>query len=354
MKKISLFSIIIVFLYCVCCSEENSIYCFDANENLFLAYAFMNAAGYDHDWSQMHQIRVEIRDYLDKNLCRDLRAKMNDFYKQHGSGGFSSYGIYALLLSESPEFIIKYDTLKQKDFLKEYEGFDALYRDFYEKANIKRLWKKYKPIIQRINDEYRSFGEIALNDIIRYCKLETDYFSKGTSKIYFTICPQMSHFTAYTAEVNGNLYIIHGPSESDPGPGAFYHEALHHVINPLTEKNINLVNQYKSLLEITDDKRDIGYNDWESNVDDSFCRTIHKVLEGKYYKLSKDEIFKTAKDEYKLGFILCMHIFEKIYDYENSGKTFEEFFPTFFNTINIEKEKRRWQEFWQDNKSNGR
>jgi len=35
-----------------------------------------------------------------------------------------------------------------------------------------------------------------------------------------------------------------------------------------------------------------------------------------------------------------MHIFEKLSDYENRGKTFEEFYPTFFNTINIEKEKK--------------
>jgi hypothetical protein len=352
MKNLNLFSIIVVFFYGICYSEENSIYCFDANENLFTAYAFMNAAGFDHDWSEMHQIRIEIRDYLDKNLCNELRAKMNDFYNKHGSGDFSSYGIYALLLFEPPEFIIKYDTLKQKDFLKEYDGLDDLYREFYEKANIKELWIKYKPIIQEMNDGYKPFAKIALNDIIKYCKLEKDYFSKRASKIYFTICPQMSHFTAYTTEVNGNIYIIHGPSEDKPSPGAFYHEALHHVINPLTEKHMNLVNQYNKLLEVTNDKRYVGYNDWQSNVDDSFCRTISMVLSGIHPGNSNEDINSWVQNEYKFGFILCMHILEKLHDYENSGKTFEEFYPTFYNTINIEKEKTRWEEFWKNNKSN--
>jgi hypothetical protein len=300
----------------------------------------------------MHQIRIEIRDYLDKNLCSELKTKINDFYKQHGSGGFSSYGLYALLLSEPPEFIIKYDTLKQKEFLQEYDGLDDLYREFYEKANIKELWKKYKPIIQEINDEYKPFAEIAINDIIAYCKLEKDYFFSRTSKIYFTICPQMSHFTAYTAEVNGNLYIIHGPSEGKPGPGAFYHEALHHVINNLTQKHMNLVNQYKELLEFTNEKRYVGYNDWESNVDDAFCRTLSMVLSGNHSGHSKEDVKKWVENEYKLGFILCMHIYEILPEYENSDKSFKEFYPTFFTTINIEEEKKRWQDFWKNNKSN--
>lgn len=68
MKKFVLLSIIIIFFYSICYSEEKSIYNFDANENLFTAYAFMNAAGYNHDWSEMHQIRIEIRDYLDRKI----------------------------------------------------------------------------------------------------------------------------------------------------------------------------------------------------------------------------------------------------------------------------------------------
>jgi len=351
MKILNLLSIIIIFIYSICYSEENVIYHFDANENLFTAYAFMNAAGFDHDWSEMHQIRSEIRNYLDRNLSSEFKAKMNDFYRQHGGGDFSSYGIYALLLSEPPEFIVKYDTIDQKDLLEDFDCLDDFYRDFYKKANVKDLWKKYKPIIQGINDEYEPFADIALKEIIKYFKLEKNYFSKRTSKIYFTICPQMSHLTAYTTEVNGNLYIIHGPSESEPSTGAFYHEALHHVINPLTEKHVDLVNQYKELLKVTEEKKYVGYNDWESNVDDSFCRTMSMVLSGLHSGSSNEDVRSWVKNEYKLGFILCMHIFEKISDYENSGKTFEEFYPTFFYTIDIEKEKKRWIDFWENSKS---
>jgi hypothetical protein len=354
MKRLNLFSILIVFLYSISYSEENLIYCFDANENLFTAYAFMNAAGFDHDWSKMNQIRIEIRDYLDKNISSELRSKMSEFYKQHGGGDFSSYGTYSLLLSESPEFIIKYDSLKQKDLLMEYNGLNDLYREFYDKANIKELWIKYKPIIQEINNGYKPFAEIALNDIIKYCKLEKNYFSQRTSKIFFNICPLMSHFTAYTAEVNGNLYIINGPSESEPGRGAFYHEALHHVINPLTTKYINLVNKYKELQEVSKDKRYIGYDDWESNVDDSFCRTMSMILSGIHSENSSEDVEKWVQNEYKLGLILCMHIFDKLKDYENSGKTFEIYYPEIIKAINIEKEKNRWENFISIKKSNNK
>ena len=324
------------------CSKKESIFLFDANENLFTAYAFMNAAGFDQDWSEMHKIRIEIRSHLDTTLNNNLKEKMKKFYQQHNAG-FSSYGKYALLLSKAPEFKIESLLLKQETVLAELEGLNDLIRAFYNQAKIKELWKKYKPIIQAINDEYQPFSETALNEIIEYCKLEADYFTKKASRIYFSVCPQMSHFTAYTTEINGTMYIIHGPTKSKPSTGAFYHEALHHVINPLTEKFIKQVIQYEELLEVTNDKRKIGYNDWESNVNDSFCRTLSMVLNGINSKHPREEVKDWVLNEYKFGFILCMHIFEKLIDYEKDGRTFSDFYPHFFESINIEKEKKRWE-----------
>jgi len=352
MKNNKLFLLLFLLLLFRCSSENNSIYQFDANENLFTAYAFMNAAGYDHDWSEMSPIRVEIRDYLDNNLSGDFKKIASDFFVQHGSGGFSAYGTYALLLSEAPEFRITDDSSQYKQLLIDYKGLDDLYRNFYQEAGIQKLWKRYRIVIQEINDEYKPFADVALSDIIQYCKLDKDYFLKRAATIYFSICPQMSHFTAFTTEINGNLYIINGPTDSKPGTGAFYHEALHHVINPLTEKYIDLVNQYKELLEVSSQQRFVGYDDWESNVDDSFCRTMSMVLNGIHSGNSGEEIKSWVQNEYKLGFILCMHIFEILPDYENSGKTFEEFYPTFFSTINIDKEKKRWEEFCLNNDKN--
>jgi len=45
--------------------DEDNFFVFEPDIRLFTSYAFMNAAGYNHDWNPtMHPIRTEIRNLL--------------------------------------------------------------------------------------------------------------------------------------------------------------------------------------------------------------------------------------------------------------------------------------------------
>lgn len=331
--------------------NSSDLFVFDADERVFTAFAFMNAAGFDGEWRDegMNPIRVEIREYVKSKLDSTFLQTIRDFHFGRYKGSWCGYADYALLTEGPPDFEISYDSITTEDVhetLDKHKGLSTLLSEFYKTASIEELWNKCKPILNGENNKYRQHSEKALDDIIEYCRLKKDVFLENIRNIHFMICPQMSYYTAQQNIVNGDMYIIHGPSEGEPSPAYFYHEALHEIINPLTEKHILKVNEYKKLLQISNERRNVGYNDWESIVNESFVRTIDKVLQGKLYNYSDDKILQTIKDEYKLGFILCLHIYENLSDYEKSSQSIEEYYPTIILRIDIEKEKNRWNNFW--------
>ncbi len=360
MKLIMFLSILAVIISTGCKSNKqnsDNFFIFDADERIFTAFAFMNAAGFDGEWRDegMNPIRVEIREYVKSKLDSAFQKKIKEFHFSRNYGSWCGYADFALLTAGPPNFEISYDSASTKDVretLNKHEGLSRLLSEFYTTANIKTLWEKYQPVLTAENNKYKPHSQKAVNDILQYCRLKTIIFSEAVRKIHFLVCPQMSYFTAQQNVINGDMYIIHGPSDGKPSPAAFYHEALHEIINPLTEKHSSNVNKYKELLEISSERRNVGYDDWVSIVNESFVRTIDKVLQGKVYNHSADKILQTITDEYKLGFILCLHIYENLSEYEKSNQSLEEYYPVIILNIDIDKEIKRWNDYWANTAAN--
>lgn len=346
-----------VFLALIICSvfgyqkKQPELFVFDPDERLFTVFAFMNAAGFDGEWRKagMHPIRKEISEYVKAKLDSNFQKKIREFHFSHDQGSWTGYVPYALLTNKPPDFEINYDpqtTKGGKDIENDYQGLSELLAIFYHQAEINKLWKKYRPLLQAENEKYKPFALKALDDIIKYCRADQDFYLRKARKIHFAIYPLMSYFTAQTAEVNGEIYIIHGPSEGEPAPSAFYHEALHHLIDPLTEKYLEIVNQSKELLPVSKEKSNLGYSDWQDVVNESFVRTIDKTLEGKLFNSTTEEVLKSIENEYKLGFILSLYIHENLSKYEKGNESFAEYFPKLISGIDVKAEKQRWSEFW--------
>jgi hypothetical protein len=208
-----------------------------------------------------------------------------------------------------------------------------------------------EPQLREANESYRPFGDRALEDIVSYCRVAPDYFRKVAKGFHFDFCPLLPYWTAWTAEVGGQLYIVEGPSDSPPGPGAFYHEALHHVINPLRVEFLSEADHLKGLQSMAQEQLEGNYPEWGSLVEECVVRTIDRLLGGKYYKRSEEQIQERIQREYKLGFILCPALYEGFARYEKSGEPLERYFPRLFSGIDSVKEKNRWKRFWADPKN---
>jgi hypothetical protein len=328
-------------------AQEKSSGLFDFNQDIrvFTAHAFMNAAGNDGEWRKagMHPVRIEVRKYLADALDSCYVRKLNDFASVDNRIAWPNWASYALLTDGPPDFKVTYDpkaTPYGKETEKRMSGLSPLLAEFYVKAQIPKLWAQYLPRLQKFNDEFRPYAQKALDDIVAYCRLPRDYFTHRTSQMHVVFSPLMLYFTAQTDQVNGEIYFIFGPQEGKPSPSSFYHEALHHVTDPLTEEYHKLTERLSGLIALADSSGGIGY----SQVKESFVRTLDKVLQGKLFGQSDSTVRARVMDECNLGFILCMAIYEQLPGYEASRLTFPEYYPTILSNIDVEKEKKRWTE----------
>src|SRR5512133_3407488 len=173
-------------------AQNKQIYNFEPDIRIFIAYAFLNAGGFDHDWLKMDTMRVEIREFVDSVLQDNFKQKIKDYIKRTKLGWYEC-GAYALNLDNAPSFKWICDTCNL-DLKNNYIGLDTLYRQFYEKAKIKELWSKYKKTIDSINYSYQPYAQRAINDIVSFTKIDKDYYSKYSENIHFLVCPLMSHW----------------------------------------------------------------------------------------------------------------------------------------------------------------
>lgn len=351
MKKLII--LLIGFVLISCSNDEKTksheFFVFKPDIRLFTSYAFMNAAGYNHDWNDtMHPVRIEIRNYLDSILTKEYKNKINDYYIKLGGGNFYGYGAYALNSNFPPNFGLVCDTCKNQ-YLEKFAGYDTMLQEFYTKAQIEILWDKYRDKLEEINLQYKPYAEIALKQITNYCRVDSNYYQDiATGHFYYQQIPLMSYFTAFFHETSNDYWIVSGPSPGKPGPSAFYHESLHRIINPIVDKNSGINKRIRNLIPLTQEKLKGAYNSDTAILCESFVRTIDKILSAKYRNESDEELHKMIEDEYELGHILCFYLLENLVKYENSDKTLDEFYPELVSNIDIEFEVKRWNDYWKN------
>jgi hypothetical protein len=342
-------SIILIFLSILfsskvyCQSQTSSIYSFEPDLKIFTLHAFMNAAGLNAEWRKkgMHPLRIKIREELKNTLDSNFVKKVKDYRKKTDNYSWTGWARYGLVTKGPPNFDLTYDSHSTdiEDIESQFPNLSPLLAEFYQKASIQKLWESYLPKLDSINAEFKPYAEKALNDIVNYCRLDESYFKKNTSKIHVQFSPLMLYYTAQKVVVNGELWLIFGPQESEPSAASYYHEALHEVVDPITEKNEKSLTRLNELFELT--------KDMESSyeiVNESFVRTLSKVLAGKLFGESNKQIHKNILAEYKLGFMLCPVIYEALSEYENSNISFSEFYSKVIESIDITKEKKRWEQ----------
>lgn len=327
--------------------NEREFFIFKPDIRLFTSYAFMNAAGYNHDWNDsMHPIRIEIRNYLDSILPNDYKKEINDYYNKLGGGDFYGYGAYALNSKNPPEFGLICDTCRNK-YLEKFADFDLVIKDFYLKGNIEGLWDKYEKELYEINLQYKPYAELALRQITDYCRVDSNYYrSIAKGNFHYQQIPLMSYFTAFFHETENDYWVINGPSDGKPGPSVFYHESLHKIINPIVENNLEINSKIKDLVELSQERLKGDYYSETAILTESFVRTISKILTSRYYTNDKDELYHMVEDEYKLGHILSFYLLENLPEYESSNKTLNEYYPKLIANIDLEYEKNRWINYW--------
>ncbi len=323
---------------------------FSEDVRLFTAYAMMNASGNGTEWrwAGMDPIRVQLRTDLAGRIDTSFQAKIRAFNRSHGQI-LETYEA-ALLTSGPPDFRWDYNP-KNTGEIAEIVSADSalpnLLAEFYKKANVAQLWNEYRPLIQAENNEYKPFADKAMDDVLSYCRLDSNYFYSDSRLIHFEYMPLIPYFTSMTAWINGQVYFIVGPQETKPDQSIFYYLLLNRVTFPLVRKDSENVQRLAGLFDAVRSKIDMKDGKWNRLVAESFSEAMDIRLQKRLYDLDDSTVQSSIMTEYRYGFILCPTIYHKLGKYERSGMTFSEYFPKILKSIDYKHEIENWNAFWE-------
>lgn len=312
---------------------------------LFTAMAFANISGYDYENTVMTSERLDLRSYLDSILPTDYKGKIAGTFKSNNGTTFASVGCKSFNLSLPPNFHWLPDsaTLIMPKYQKD-EKFAAVLSEFYLKANIPSVWNRYYPNLKKTNYEYAPYTDKAIDDIVKFCGVSESYFD--SIKFHFNIFPFMQNESGFTCASKNDIYIIVSPRKTLPGPDAFYHEALHQIINPMVDKNKFLLHKYSQVVNIG---KEVRLNAYGFHIDNLFCecmvRTIDYILRERYYNWNQEKIKEEINRQYGFGLTLIPFFYEKLVEFKDTSETLEEYLPKLIQQIDIENEKTRWNNF---------
>ena len=322
---------------------------FSEDVRLFTAYAMMNASGNRGEWRTggMDPIRIQLRADLSGRIDSTFRAKIRAFNQRHGQI-LETYEA-ALLTSGPPDFHWSYNPKKTGDIAEIVSTDSALpnlLAEFYRKARVAQLWDEYRPLIQAENDKYKPFADKAMDDVLSYCRLDSNFFYSDSRLIHFEYMPLLPYFTSMTAWVNGQVYFIVGPQENKPDQSIFYYLLLNRVTFPLVKSDSTNVQRLAGLFDAVKSKIDMRDANWRRLVAECFSEAMDIRLQKRLYALDDSTVQASLATEYKYGFILCPTIYRDLRQYESSGVSFSEYLPKILKSIDYNQEIRKWNDFW--------
>jgi hypothetical protein len=285
---------------------------FENDIRTFTIYAFMNYTGYDdeNNKSGFHEVRKMVRDDLDA-LKLDLID--NNFYTNHGKD-YVYYKNSLKKLGAAPDFTPIGSLGKY-----EIQGIDKYLKEFYVKANIEELYKKYKPYYDRelAKYSYNVYESIAkTNNFLRVDTPHSDGF-------YVEVNLLDAYYRGFGLG-NIDLYkgkgvILIGPS-NEPNILNITHEYLHGIINPIIDNLDNEVNRLSNNMQYVQQSKAVsqGYDNWDEIVKESFVRALSR-------KMVSGNSIESARTETKDGFILTEYIYSRFDEYNNYEGSLEKF-----------------------------
>ena len=345
-------SLLAPLLFCVFTPNfsfaQGALFDFTPDIRLFTAYAMMNAGGMG-EWRHagMDSVRLELRSDLAGRIDSSFQDSIRGFNRSHGRV-LETYE-YALLTDGPPDFRLSYNpktTGISEDNVKSDSALSDLLAKFYKDADVSQLWEKYRPIIQAEDDSLRSSSVPAMADIISYCNLDSNYFSKRTRRIHFQYMPLIPYFTSLAVRVNGDIYVIIGPQESKPDRSMLYYDLLHQVAGPLVANDTADVQRLSSLYDSVRSRIDLRRGNWRTLMTDCFAEAIDIRMEQDLYGLDSSAVWASLMTEYRRGFILCPAVYINLAGYEESGMSFPDYYPTLIKRISLDNQLRHWKEYW--------
>lgn len=274
----------------------------------------------------------DIKDYFEKYSNNQIYKKLEEMIKEGFFLGRPM--VFALALDNEKDSSFKYEisefNINLSGGIENLEAFRVLFNSFKEETKFDEFFIKveeyYKDDLEHFNGILEKYNFI--NDLEEFSgKKNTNYnfvmsnlskcnfgfdLNKEEEK-YINVVFNLSVWLGDTIFVQDDYDICN----------LIFHELSHPVVNPLTEKNLDLVNEYKDVFEELEKYKSefSGYGDWEECVNEHIVRAVSIHLSRKYF--NEDFTNKRIECDYNLGYRYIKAIVDKLEEYEKNKNMYE-------------------------------
>jgi hypothetical protein len=308
-----------------------------ADRRIFAAMAFVNAVGYDREAQGcvMHPVRVKVRQELAKRLA-DKPEKLKayrTYYQEVIVKGVPMFAYKSYVLALSADYPFRRIEPDQKlayaYTARALRDLPRMLNDFWTTAGLDSLWEQVKP------DYVAAIREYDVDKMQREMTFLWEYFRmprRDSSTIIVQVPDLLDRHTgAMGAGYGPYSYSVNNPGSS--GNGLNVHEYLHSIINPLVEANYarfraKLRAYYEAGKDTPVVRGSYGHPvtfAFECLVGACDRRIMMKFEnDPKWTRLAQQQV---AGDT-QAGLNLTQPYYNLLPEFEQSGKSFDEFLPT--------------------------
>ena len=190
--------------------------------------------------------------------------------------------------------------------------------DFYNNANLEKLWNEVRPSYRKELLLYRPVVHRVIRETLNYFKIPAKiYFDRN---IVFMPDLLTYHDIVNARNVEDVYYIVVGPSENPEGNFIkLQHEYLHFLLDPLIEENTDILKESISYLELAKKQplfpNDL-WNDYNLLVTESLIESLLHRMHPEADETKQDRNLRNLKLVQR-GMILCPYFERKLNSFES-------------------------------------
>lgn len=284
---------------------------------VFTVMAAVTAAGFaaNRDSQRHPEVLALVREHL-RGLDWERLEALRWAYRSHPFpdpvSQYTAYISLALLLEDPPVLRLQEDAPMIPEDVRAILGFERYLADFYQNAEILRLWDRVRPYYDAALKDYHPVMELASRQVLEYSRTPERSVLDRT----LVIIPDLLGLreVVHARNVENAYLVVVGPTE-DPMRNLveLQHEFLHFLFDPIVEKFGGTLLKERRLLELAQQQPEL-----HPSFRDQFLLLVgESLVESILLHLHPPEDRRQALvDLFRRGYILAPYISGRLDEYE--------------------------------------
>ena len=311
----------------------------DASPQLFATMCGLMAAGLEAGSASGNPSLVQLQTQL-RALHGPATEALRAYYRQHAladpGSTLSRFVTFALSAGPAPKFepVLKREQLSPD--LLVLDGFSQVLANFYEEAQIERLWREFQPAYERAASSIREqLGQTVL--------VSSGYLRE-------LVRPGARTFTVYVEpmvgkETNlrniGDKYVV-VMSPASASFDAVRHAFLHYLLDTLPLRYKDKLVSEQPLLLIANRAPRLPY-EYHTDLTSFFTECFVRAVELRVRRLPPAQLAVEVNRAEGDGYVLVRPLIKALSQFESSQPAMSYYFPDLVRSIDVISERQRLQ-----------